>query len=69
MLTHLLTHALTHSLQELWQPTGGVFNVDDVVQDMAFGIGEELRLRIKAVNNANAVFSRDFIDEEDWTGG
>ena len=53
----------------MWQPTGGVFNVDDVVQDMAFGIGEELRLRIKAVNNANAVFSRDFIDEEDWTGG
>ena len=54
-------------IQELWQASGGVFNVDDVVQDMAFGLGEELRLRTKAVNNANAVFSRDFI--EDGTGG
>ena len=65
----LHTCSLTHSrtLQELWQPTGGVFNVDDVVQDMSFGLGEELRLRTKAMNNANAVFSRDFI--EGGTGG
>jgi len=54
-------------IQELWQPTGGVFNVDDVVQDMSFGLGEELRLRTKAMNNTNAVFSRDFI--EGGTGG
>ena len=64
---HTCSRTRSRTLQELWQPTGGVFNVDDVVQDMAFGLGEELRLRTKAVNNANAVFSRDFI--EDGTGG
>ena len=43
-------------IQELWQPTGGVFNVDEVVQDLCYGLNEELRLR------TNAVFNRDFME-------
>jgi hypothetical protein len=59
----LRTYSLTcvRTYQELWQPTGGVFNVDDVVQEMSFGLNEELRLR------TNAVFNRDFM--EDGPGG
>ena len=32
-------------IQELWLSTGGVFNVDEVLQQMAFGLEEELELR------------------------
>merc|ERR1711968_298187 len=32
-------------IQELWQSSGGVFNVDAVLQQMVFGLEEELELR------------------------
>ena len=32
-------------IQELWQSAGGVFNVDEVLQQMVFGLEEELALR------------------------
>mmetsp|Transcript_48745 Transcript_48745/g.90358 ORF Transcript_48745/g.90358 Transcript_48745/m.90358 type:complete len:431 (+) Transcript_48745:68-1360(+) len=32
-------------IQELWQSSGGVFNVDEVLQQMVFGLEEELTLR------------------------
>ena len=32
-------------IQELWQSSGGVFNVDEVLQQMVFGLEEELELR------------------------
>jgi len=35
-------------IQELWQSAGGVFNVDEVLQQMTFGLEEELKLRIQA---------------------
>ena len=34
-------------IQELWQPSGGVFNVDDVLQQMTAGLQEELDLRMQ----------------------
>ena len=33
-------------IQELWQSSGGVFNVDDVLQQMVAGLEDELELRI-----------------------
>ena len=33
-------------IQELWLSTGGVFNVDEVLQQMAFGLEEELGVRM-----------------------
>uniref|UniRef100_A0A7S3S7L4 Uncharacterized protein n=1 Tax=Emiliania huxleyi TaxID=2903 RepID=A0A7S3S7L4_EMIHU len=35
-------------IQELWQASGGVFNVDEVLQQMVFGLEEELELRSRA---------------------
>ena len=35
-------------IQELWQASGGVFNVDDVLQQMVVGLEEELTLRQRA---------------------
>ena len=35
-------------IQELWQASGGVFNVDDVLQQMVVGLEEELTLRLRA---------------------
>ena len=37
-------------IQELWQPSGGVFNIDDVLQEMVLGLDEELRLRTQALH-------------------
>tara|TARA_B110001452_G_scaffold201528_1_gene171611 strand:- start:1970 stop:2911 length:942 start_codon:yes stop_codon:yes gene_type:complete len=34
-------------VQELWQSNGGVFNVDEVLQQMVFGLEEELQLRVE----------------------
>ena len=34
-------------IQELWQASGGVFNVDGVLQQMVFGLEEELQLRLR----------------------
>ena len=34
-------------IQELWQSSGGVFNVDEVLQQMVYGLEEELELRSK----------------------
>ena len=34
-------------VQELWQSAGGVFNVDEVLQQMVFGLEEELVLRVE----------------------
>ena len=36
-------------IQELWQSTGGVFNVDDVLQRMVFGLEEELEMRSRSL--------------------
>ena len=36
-------------IQELWQSSGGVFNVDDVLQTMGFGLEEELGERMEGV--------------------
>ena len=36
-------------IQELWQSTGGVFNVDDVLQRMVSGLEEELEMRSRSV--------------------
>ena len=36
-------------IQELWQSSGGVFNVDEVLQQMVFGLEEELTLRLQGV--------------------
>ena len=33
--------------QELWQASGGVFNVDDVLQVMLYGLEEELEMRLQ----------------------
>ena len=33
-------------IQELWQSSGGVFNVDDVLDQMVFGLEEELGERV-----------------------
>lgn len=33
-------------IQELWATSGGVFNVDDVLQQMVMGLEEELEVRI-----------------------
>ena len=33
-------------IQELWQASGGVFNVDEVLQEMVFGLEEELDFRM-----------------------
>ena len=33
-------------IQELWLSAGGVFNVDEVLQQMAFGLEEELAARM-----------------------
>ena len=33
-------------IQELWISSGGVFNVDDVLQQMALGLEEELDARM-----------------------
>jgi len=33
-------------IQELWQSSGGVFNVDDVLQQMVSGLEEELEQRM-----------------------
>ena len=42
----VLTQPVFHMLrQELWQSSGGVFNVDEVLQQMVFGLEEELELR------------------------
>ena len=32
-------------IQELWQSSGGVFNVDEVLQQMVFGLEQELAMR------------------------
>ncbi|KOO22419.1 hypothetical protein Ctob_000514 [Chrysochromulina tobinii] len=37
-------------IQELWQSSGGVFNVDEVLQQMVFGLEEELELRAQAAS-------------------
>ena len=34
-------------IQELWQSAGGVFNVDEVLQQMVFGLEEELAMRMQ----------------------
>ena len=34
-------------IQELWQASGGVFNVDDVLQTMVYGLEEELDERMR----------------------
>jgi len=34
-------------IQELWQSSGGVFNVDAVLQQMVLGLEEELELRVQ----------------------
>jgi len=34
-------------IQELWQSSGGVFNTDDVLEQMLFGLEEELRFRMQ----------------------
>ena len=36
-------------IQELWQSSGGVFNVDEVLQQMVFGLEDELELRSQGV--------------------
>ena len=41
-------------IQELWEPSGGVFNIDDVLQEMVLGLDEELRL------STQALYKRDF---------
>ena len=41
-------------IQELWQPTGGVFNVDDVLQQMIFGLELELDDRLGEVRRMSA---------------
>ena len=33
-------------IQELWETSGGVFNVDAVLQEMVLGLEEELELRV-----------------------
>ena len=40
-------------IQELWQSSGGVFNVDEVLQQMVFGLEEELELRSQQAPNMN----------------
>ncbi len=42
-------------IQELWQASGGVFNVDEVLQQMVFGLEEELELRSRKVSEATKV--------------
>lgn len=42
-------------IQELWQSSGGVFNVDDVLQQMVLGLEEELEERSSAVASPGAV--------------
>ena len=37
-------------IQELWQSSGGVFNVDEVLQTMVLGLEEELELRSQGVS-------------------
>jgi len=38
-------HFCEASSQELWQLSGGVFNVDDVLQTMVLGLEEDLEER------------------------
>lgn len=40
-------------IQELWQPRGGVFNVDDVLQQMVFGLELELDDRLGEVRRVS----------------
>ena len=45
-------------IQELWQPSGGVFNVDEVLDEMVSGLEEELRMRSEmASSTSNDIFS------------
>ena len=39
-------------IQELWQSSGGVFNVDEVLQQMVFGLEEELEMRSKQASTS-----------------
>ena len=41
-------------IQELWQSSGGVFNVDEVLQQMVFGLEEELELRSQQAAGGNS---------------
>ena len=36
-------------IQELWQSSGGVFNVDEVLQQLSLGLEEELQLRMRGL--------------------
>ena len=40
-------------IQELWQSSGGVFNVDEVLQQMVFGLEEELEMRAQQAPSIN----------------
>ena len=39
-------------IQELWQSSGGVFNVDEVLQTMVLGLEEELEMRLRGQADA-----------------
>tara|TARA_B110001452_G_scaffold13110_1_gene10857 strand:+ start:310 stop:759 length:450 start_codon:yes stop_codon:yes gene_type:complete len=40
-------------IQELWRTSGGVFNVDEVLQQLSIGLDEELQLRMRALQPPN----------------
>ena len=42
-------------IQELWQSSGGVFNIDAVLQQMVLGLEEELQLRMQSQEWLNSV--------------
>jgi len=51
-------------IQELWQASGGVFNVDEVLQEMVFGLEEELELR----SQGTVASSTRMPDPFQWSG-
>mmetsp|Transcript_142648 Transcript_142648/g.273970 ORF Transcript_142648/g.273970 Transcript_142648/m.273970 type:complete len:438 (+) Transcript_142648:82-1395(+) len=55
---------------ELWRSTGGVFNVDEVLQQMVFGLEEELTVRAQQtlVLNPSAEIAAELMSTELATG-
>ena len=40
-------------IEELWQTSGGVFNVDEVLEQLSLGLDEELQLRMRGLQPPN----------------
>merc|ERR1719388_282207 len=56
-------------IQELWQSSGGVFNVDEVLQQMVFGLEEELAMRSRMLPDQSTGAGGQWSREQPGTSG